>query len=247
MFDGKTVHTLHFTTIDSTNTWAKKHAHEFDLHALTCITSDQQTAGRGQRDKTWFSPPLGNLYMTFFFVLPLDFHWTSNLGQIFALSCAQVLKDLGFVPALKWPNDILLEEKKAGGVLSETLPLDDGIGIVLGMGLNVNIAPEQLSHLDQPATSLAEQSGKSFALSSLVHALLQKFLLNLEKLRKSGFSYFVKDYNLLLAFKGEEVVLSNPEGTVNAICKKVDEEGRLVLACADGRELHVASGTLRKR
>src|SRR5579883_912370 len=117
MFDGKTIHTLHFTSIDSINTWAKQHAHELDPKALTCITADEQTTGRGQRDKTWFSP-VGNLYMTFFFVLPQDFHFTSNLGQIFALSAAKVLKDFGFSPALKWPNDILLKEKKAGGILS---------------------------------------------------------------------------------------------------------------------------------
>lgn len=245
MFDGKTIHTLHFTTIDSTNTWAKLHAHELDPHALTCITADQQTAGRGQRNRTWFSPPLGNLYMTLFFVLPQEFRFCANLGQVLALSCAHVLRESGFAPSLKWPNDILLGEKKAGGVLSETHPLSSGLGIILGLGLNVNIPPEQLLHLDQAATSLIAHSRKQVSLPSLIHAILQKFLMYLQKLREKGFSPFVSEYNRLLAFKDEEVIITHPEGSYSGICLRIDDDGRLVLDCADGEHL-VTSGTLRK-
>lgn len=247
MFDGKTIHTIHFTCIDSTNTWAKQHAHEFDRNALTCITADEQTAGRGQRDKVWFSPPLGNLYTTFFFVLPKDFPWTANLGQILALSSACVLKELGFAPSLKWPNDIQLGEKKAGGILSETIVVPDGLAIVLGLGMNVNIASECLKNIDQPATSLAAHSRKPVSLSLLEHALLQKFLIYLQQLRQTGFAPFAAEYNRLLAYKDQEVLFSHPEGSFSAICKKVDDLGRLVLECADGQECHFCSGSIRKK
>jgi BirA family transcriptional regulator, biotin operon repressor / biotin---[acetyl-CoA-carboxylase] ligase len=246
MFDGKTIHTLHFTIIDSTNSWAKEHAHELDHNALTCITADQQTAGRGQREKSWFSPPLGNLYMTLFFVFPTNFSWSANLGQVLALSSARVLQELGFAPALKWPNDILLEEKKAGGVLCETLNLSDGLGVVLGMGLNVHIAKEHLADLDQPATSLSAHSGKPLSLSSLAQALVRKFLIYLHKLQQGGFATFAKEYNQLLAYKNQEVLFFHPEGVFSAICQKIDEQGRIVLECADGKERHFCSGSLRK-
>ncbi len=247
MFDGKTIHTLHFTSIDSTSSWAKQHAHEFDPDALTCITADGQTAGRGQREKVWFSPPLGNLYTTFFFVLPRDFPWFVNLGQILALSTANVLKELGFAPSLKWPNDILLGEKKAGGILSETIVVSDGLAIILGLGMNVNIAPEYLKNIDQPATSLVEHSRKPMSLPALVHALLQKFLLYLQKLQQTGFCPFAAEYNSYLAYKGQEVLFSHPEGSFSAICQKIDDLGRLVLECPDGQERHFCSGSLRKK
>ncbi len=246
MFDGKTIHTLHFTSLDSTNTWANQHAADLDATALTCITADAQSAGYGQHARPWYSPPLGNLYTTFFFVLPKDFRWTANLSQLLSLSTAEALHEYGMSPSLKWPNDILLREKKAGGVLCETHLRVDGLAIVIGLGLNVFISQDQLSHIDQPATSLAAHSQNLPTLSALLQTILRNFLRNLQILRQDGFSPFVNTYNDLLAFKDQAIILTTPEGALTGICKRIDPEGRLVIACADGLERHFASGTLRR-
>lgn len=245
MFDGKTVHNLHFTTIDSTNSWAKANARQLDPHALTCITADEQTAGKGQREKTWFSPAKGNLYTTFFFVLPNDFHCVSNLGQILAFSVATVLQDLGFSPKLKWPNDILLQGKKLGGILSETISLPEGLGVVLGLGLNIQISPNELAHLDQPATSLAAHNTETVIVSMLLSNIVSRFLIDLETLHQKGFHFFYQEYNRLLAFKDESIHFTQGKVTISAICKGIDQKGYLLLEDKKGNVFAVSSGSIK--
>ncbi len=246
MFDAKTIRILHFTSINSTNTWAKNHSHEFDPTALTCIISDTQTAGRGQRDKKWYSP-LGNLYTTLYFILPKDFPYVANLGQTVGLSVAQTLEEFGFTPSLKWPNDILLKEKKVGGILSEVHPLDEGLAVILGVGLNVDIPEEQLAHLDQAATSLSAHSQSPPKLTSLLERILHNFLPNIDKLRDCGFSGLVEEYNRLLAFQGQDVTFSSASSTLDAVLEKIDDQGSLILVCQDGTRRAFASGLLRKK
>src|SRR5690348_7786351 len=116
----KKIHYIHFDTIDSTNTWAKQHASSLDPEVLTCITTQAQTAGRGRFSRKWISPKGKNICATLYFTVPQDYPHVANLAQLLSLSCVQVLKSRGFDPQIKWPNDILLEKKKVGGVLCET-------------------------------------------------------------------------------------------------------------------------------
>lgn len=122
----------HFSTIDSTNTWAKKNVQDLAQDQLLLVTADEQQAGRGQFRRKWVSPPHQNIYATFSFFIDKQ-KKVNNLPQVLAITAAEVLEKLSFSPRLKWPNDLLLSNKKVAGILSETTPCGDQMCLIMGI------------------------------------------------------------------------------------------------------------------
>jgi BirA family transcriptional regulator, biotin operon repressor / biotin---[acetyl-CoA-carboxylase] ligase len=236
---------IHFDTLDSTNTWTKKNAATLDQNQLTCVTAQEQTAGRGRFYRKWISPRGQNIYATLYFCLPKESPYLINLGQILSLSCIAVLKKNGFTPQIKWPNDILLDGKKVAGILCETVSFEDRIGIVLGMGINVNMTNELLNTIDQPATSLSQLSGQTWTLEQLIEPVLKQFLSDLETLQSQGFEPFRLPYEELLAFKGQSITCNDGIKTVKGICHSINSDGRLNLLMPDGQITTLSAGELK--
>lgn len=164
------VHTIHFEAIDSTNSWAKLHARSFDPKKITCIIADVQTAGRGCFDKQWVSKK-GNLTMSLFFHIERDSPLVPYMAQLLSFSTYQVLEREKIGVRIKWPNDLLVNGKKLCGILVETIHLDGELGIVVGMGLNVNAPVET----NQPTTSLIELTGRTWDLPKLTDQIIIQF------------------------------------------------------------------------
>jgi BirA family transcriptional regulator, biotin operon repressor / biotin---[acetyl-CoA-carboxylase] ligase len=244
MLNPKNIYHIRLGSIDSTNTWAKNHAMTFDQSSLTCITALEQTAGRGRFHKKWLSPKGQNIYASLYFTLPKNCAYLANLGQVISLSSAQVLKSKGFSPQIKWPNDLLLEGKKVGGILAETLSFENRIGIVLGIGINVNMTQDLLAHIDQPATSLAQQSNRAWTLEEVLNPLLEKFLNDLDLLQRKGFEPFQPLYEELLAFRGQEISYSDGKHNYKGTCHSVDKEGRLNLLLPSGKMMTISAGEI---
>lgn len=240
----KNVDYIHFETIGSTNTWAKLNAHSFNPDKITCITTNVQTAGRGRFKRVWVSPKGKNILVTFFFTLPKNSPLLPHVGQVLGLSCATMLEHQGFFPEIKWPNDILLEGKKVAGILAEAATLDRSIGIVVGIGVNVNMEKTLVEAIDQPATSLAVISGKAFSVEDLNTLLVHQFIADLATLKSKGFAPFHEHYNKLLAHKGKKITCQAGKTSVTGICLAVDLEGRLELQLPSGRVEKVSSGEL---
>src|SRR3569832_834612 len=98
---------IQLETVSSTNTWAKENHSHFHPHHLTCITAREQTGGRGRGQKKWISPKDCNLYTSLYFVAAENAPYISNLGQIMALACAELLIEQSVPIQLKWPNDLI--------------------------------------------------------------------------------------------------------------------------------------------
>jgi BirA family transcriptional regulator, biotin operon repressor / biotin---[acetyl-CoA-carboxylase] ligase len=241
----KNIYYIHFDTIDSTNTWTKKNAATLDPSQLTCVTAQEQTAGRGRFYRKWISPKGQNIYATLYFCLPRTCPHIINLGQILSLSCIAVLKKKGFQPKVKWPNDILLDGKKVAGILCETVSFEDRIGIVLGIGINVNMSQELLETIDQPATSLAQLSGQTWTLEQIIEPVLKQFMKDLDILLTQGFEPFRSNYEELLAFKGESIACHDGLKTVKGICHSINSDGRLNLLLPDGHITTLSAGELK--
>lgn len=241
----KSIYYIHFDTIDSTNTWTKNHAHELDPTQMTCVTAQEQTAGKGRWNRRWVSPKSLNIYATLYFCLPRSFPYLHNLGQILSLSCATVLKDKGFSPLLKWPNDLLLNRKKVAGILTELVVFDNTFGVVLGIGINTNMSEELLNTIDQPATSLLQLSGQTWTIEQILEPLLHQFLNNLDLLQEKGFVPFKEDYETILAFKGETIRCNDGVNTLSGICHSINDEGRLNLHLSTGEVLTLSAGEIK--
>lgn len=172
---------IQLDTIDSTNNWAKKHP--APPQHLLCITAEEQTAGRGQHARSWVSPRGVNLYASFCFCIPRHCPLLPELGLLLAQSLTAILKKRGFSPQIKWPNDILISNKKIAGILSEAVTGKEEIQVVLGIGINVNMSAADCLAIDQPATSLQLEALDKAPLSreALLHELLEQFLQDLNQ------------------------------------------------------------------
>jgi BirA family biotin operon repressor/biotin-[acetyl-CoA-carboxylase] ligase len=226
---------IHFDTIDSTNTWAKEHFDQWASKGVTLITASAQTAGRGRFKREWISPPHCNIYATFCFWLNLQRTDVGHIPQLLALAAAQALEFEGFSPHIKWPNDLLLQGKKVGGILCETLVENDHRGIVCGIGLNVNMTNEILNQIDRPATSLFVERGVTFEVSALQETLQQNFLTALNQFISTGFAPFFLLFQKRSAFKkGEKVCFHDNQNLLEAQFENLHPDGSVELRLFDG-------------
>jgi BirA family transcriptional regulator, biotin operon repressor / biotin---[acetyl-CoA-carboxylase] ligase len=239
------IHYIHFDTIDSTNTWCKQSLSTLDLDAVTCITAQEQTAGRGRFLKSWLSPKGENIYASLVFTLPVGSSIAPHISQLLSLSCCTVLRGRGFDPQIKWPNDILLAHKKVAGILTEALIYKERMAVIAGIGLNVNMAPELLESIDQPATSLAQLSGQTWALEQILGELIEQFLSDLDLLEQKGFAFFHASYEKQLAFKGEPIQCTQGSDQISGICHSISKEGRLNLLLPSGEMKQLTAGEVK--
>ena len=226
----------HFETIDSTNNWAKGHLAEFNKKELTYISADFQTTGRGRFNRVWISPPDENLLATFVIWLgQLDF----NLPQVLALAAADMLKERGFEVKLKWPNDLLLNGKKISGILSETIEEENGRWFILGIGINLNMTPDTLRLIDQAATSLFTESGKTFDPEYLGRLLAAYFERSVAHYH--GFGPFYERFKEKITDQPGDVLKI---GTYQGQFKDFNRDGSLTLTLENGEDKVFISGEI---
>lgn len=234
---------MHLDTVDSTNTWVKSHLEE--LSHLTCVTAQEQTAGRGRFKRHWVSPRGENIYATLYLIVPLESGYLANLGQLMAFACAKVLRGIGFEAELKWPNDILIQGRKIAGVLTETVTKDQEIGVIIGIGINVNMPTAALEAIGVPATSLLQLSEKKWNLQEITELVMDHFIRDLDVLKKSGFVSFQSPFEKILAYKGQEITLTDGTHTLKGLCHAITKDGRLELKLPSGEIKLIAAGEVR--
>ncbi|MBS0623494.1 MAG: biotin--[acetyl-CoA-carboxylase] ligase [Verrucomicrobia bacterium] len=194
-----------FQSLDSTNCWAKRNLESFPHDQLTLITAAYQTQGRGTHGRTWHAPPHTNLLLTFVFFVdeqadPL------RLTHLLGIAICTWLKQLGLEAYIKWPNDILVKGKKLAGILCETQRMNHVDAIILGLGLNVNM--QDVTHIDQAATSLFLETGKMWELNTVLQIISDLFHDNLEVYKKRGFAPFVDSEIKVVKSKDQGLPLS---------------------------------------
>ncbi len=159
-----------FPKLTSTNDQALKYFRE--LSSGTLIVAAEQTAGRGQRGKSWASPA-GNLYAS------LVLKGQRYSPEPIALHMGQLLKDyleekyqLPGV-SVKLPNDVLVDGHKIAGILVESYIQGDQVqGVIIGLGININMSEELLADIDQPATTLALKKNRDIDLEDFLYGLI---------------------------------------------------------------------------
>lgn len=236
---------IHFDSIDSTNTYAKKNSASFPPDEITVITAEEQTAGRGRYQRKWISPKGVNIYATFCFQLPFPTKQLPSLAQVMSYSLASLLIEEGLTPKIKWPNDVQLGGKKISGVLCETLFQNDSIQIILGIGINVNMTEADLKKIDKPATSLEIETNHTWDRQVLLKKLEMRFATHLERFKKEGFAPFHHRIENLLAYKGETIHCFDGKKIWVGICHSLTSEGLLNLALPDGTLQALHSGDIQ--
>lgn len=151
-----------FETTDSTNEQALLKVREGQALPLACF-AEQQTQGRGRRGKVWISPPHSSIYLSLAWKFAMPVSALSSLSLAIGVAVVRVLRGIGLAQAgLKWPNDVLVGERKIAGILIETMHnTDAATTAVIGIGLNFKM-PEAAPQLpDQPWTDICSSLGEA--------------------------------------------------------------------------------------
>lgn len=230
----------HLGIIDSTQTHARKQLAFLDPQALTIFSASSQTKGRGRFERPWYSPPDVNLYVTFCFTLPPGHPPAHNITQIVAVALCRQLKEIG--GRIKWPNDVLCEKKKIGGILSELVSHKEQQWMLCGVGLNVNATSGELKKIDQAATSILEQSGQLTELSILLDELSDSLTETLAIFFKKGFAPFLQEYRNFCLHQVGGLIYFNKAEPVQFV--GVDTDGALLVQNKEGKQEKHYSGTL---
>lgn len=236
-----------FDSLPSTQDWAKEHVQEFDPEKIACITAEEQTKGRGRFQRKWITPKGKNICATLVFRLPSNSLHLISLGQTFTLSLAKVLIKEGLKPQIKWPNDILLSQKKLAGVLCEIVFQNENADVFLGVGVNVNPTEEEMNQIDQPATSLKVETKRTWDKNALFEKVKKQFAEDLQRFKKLGFEPFHHEFENLLAFKHQEIEVFDGVKKWKGILHSLTNDGQLNLYLPDKTIKTVLSGDITPR
>jgi BirA family biotin operon repressor/biotin-[acetyl-CoA-carboxylase] ligase len=207
------------------------------------LATDFQSAGKGRMDRSWEASP-GSSVMASILLRP-RFTQSSGIGWLSlltALAITRAISDLGLAPKIKWPNDVLIKEKKISGILAEAA--SDLSCVVIGFGINVNQSAQQLPV--DTATSLSMENAGAVDRDQLLAAVIENIRsLYLElsdaggDAQASGLRQAVLD---LSATVGSQVSIEFPDGKkVFGLANDIDETGRLVVLCQN-ETLSVSAG-----
>ena len=162
--DEYTISSVLLEEVSSTNDWARANLIHFSSD-VTLVRALCQSGGRGISG-AWLSPPDVGIYSSYVtFLLP---RIESRLITYIAItSIVQMLDELEISAGVKWPNDIMLQNKKMGGVLSEVVSYGEKNVVIIGIGLNINTLQSDLDKIDQPATSLYRETGSTYSVTEI--------------------------------------------------------------------------------
>lgn len=197
-----------FNTLVSTNDWSKENIASFDRSSLTIVTTGEQTGGRGQYGRKWIAPSRLNIYASFCFFIDENQQDPLSLTHVMAISAATMLGEKGVHCRIKWPNDVLVNQKKIAGILCETVYFPGEFGVIIGIGLNVNMPPEILATISQPATSMYAETGSLWEVDLILKDLQLTFVRDLTRFLKSGFEPFAATFRQFMLISP---VKTNPQ------------------------------------
>lgn len=172
--------------IDSTNTYARKMLAQ--MSDFTVISADMQTNGHGQFERKWLSSNAngGNCYISIV-LKPNNLEYLGELTQFSSLMAAKTLAEYGLKPKLKYPNDVLIENKKIAGILAESVFIGNTFrGVVVGIGVNLNLGDNELGQIDIEATSIYKETGKNIDKIEFIQKLLNNFKQNYNDFLEHG-------------------------------------------------------------
>jgi BirA family transcriptional regulator, biotin operon repressor / biotin---[acetyl-CoA-carboxylase] ligase len=236
---------IHFPLIDSTSNYAKEHAETFDPLALTLITADEQSKGRGRFQRTWISPKGCNLYATYVYFQDKINDNIGNIPQILALSAYDTLARKGYRLNLKWPNDLVVKDKKLGGILCEVVQAKGKWAVSVALGLNINMEESELKKIDRPATSLSVESGTLCDREEISEAIHHRFHKYLERFLQEGFLPFLEGYKeALIHKKGQAIRFNNFKEVILGTFQGIQDDGSLVIQLQSKTMLRCISGEL---
>jgi BirA family biotin operon repressor/biotin-[acetyl-CoA-carboxylase] ligase len=216
--------------LDSTNQWLIDNIAHIKSGQV-CI-AEYQLAGRGRRGRKWVSPFASHLYFSYYKAFNVSVEQLSGLSLLIGLACVTVLEKLSVSGLkLKWPNDIYYQNKKLAGILIETaVSSAEQTNVIIGIGINVKMPPEQAKLIDQPWVDLNSiEVSEKIDRNQLSALLIKELDIVLPKFEKEGLAPFIKQWFKVDNFLDQPVDLLIGDQIESGICKGINEQGALLL------------------
>jgi BirA family biotin operon repressor/biotin-[acetyl-CoA-carboxylase] ligase len=227
-----------FASVDSTNRWVLDEARRGAPAGLVAV-ADEQTAGRGRRGRTWSAPPGSSLLVSVLLRPSLHVDELHVLTMAAGLALRDAIADVaGLASGLKWPNDLVVRDRKLAGLLSEADLQSDGRvrAVVIGAGCNVDW-PEIPPELDGIATACNLEVGHPVDRGRVLDAFLERLGARLDHLDD-----VVPDYRAGLVTLGRRVRVDLGDREIVGRARDVDAAGRLVVETGAGETTTVNVG-----
>lgn len=242
----------HIDVLTSVTSTADYLAAQWKKHpgiARVCV-AEHQTAGRGRKGRAWISPFAANLYFSIGVELPLGLSALGGMSLAIGMSLAQTLNQFACDKIkLKWPNDLLVDDKKLAGILVEASgDSNDNSFLNIGVGINWDMQLAQGEKIDQPWANLKSLCQQDVSRNDILLALLVNIEKALTEYQMNGFSGFAKDWNHLSAMYLRPVTIHLPSTQIEGIEVGVESNGALRLETTNGvQSFHSGEVSLRKR
>lgn len=234
-----------YESIASTNEQAKvllaKH------NAPMAVFAEHQSQGKGRRGRNWSSPYAQNIYLSYVWPITKGLSQIDGLSLVIGLAVSKVIKRLLNISAeLKWPNDVLINQRKVAGILLELVgdPVEL-CHVVIGIGVNLNML-DSLEGIDQEWTSLRKETNTVVDREEFAKLLIEELDSYLHKQKMYGFASLRAEWLALHAWQGRNVLLHTGNEYISGIINGVGEKGEVCLL-VDGQTRSFLGGELSLR
>jgi len=225
-------------TVDSTNSVLLARPNP-PYGSCDVLLAEYQTAGRGRRGRAWVAPPGGSICLSLcwsFREVPQDL---GALGLVIGVCALRALRELGLEDIrLKWPNDIVVDRKKLGGILIELRAESAGpASVVIGIGLNVALgaaALEAIGEILGSAIDLVAAGLQQPSRNAVSAALITQFVQGLLLFEREGLRPFAEEWRDADALRGRQIDVHTMEGVARGLARGIDLHGALVLETPQG-------------
>ena len=224
-----------YDTIGSTNEALSELAQE-GTGPGTVVVSKIQTKGKGRMTRTWESPE-GGLWMSILLETEENFD-NNKFGLIPLMSgCAvatSIMHEYNIDAGVKWPNDVLINGKKACGILGEIIKIEEKQLAIIGIGINVNNKVQDGYEFSQISTSIIEERGSKSKLEDLENTILMEIKHREEMLAAGMYDELLDEWRELSGTLGNRVKITALDEEIEGLAKDIDENGSLILEMDDG-------------
>jgi BirA family biotin operon repressor/biotin-[acetyl-CoA-carboxylase] ligase len=213
------------------------------------VLADRQALGRGRRQRGWISLS-GSLAMSVLFTPRVAPHRISQFLLLAGVAAAEAISlQSGVRPGLKWPNDVLLEGKKVGGILAEMSSDAERIEhVILGLGLNLNTPADEIPpEIRDQATSVLAATGSRISRPALVRDILIRLERFYHRLLEEGPSPVREQWLAYTVTLGRRVRVETSESVFHGMARDIDESGALLLQDDSGVEHRLVAGDVSLR
>lgn len=234
---------IRYDQLGSTNTEALNQAHGRAAEGL-CIIANRQTQGRGREGRLWNSEEGRGLYFSILLRPKITARYVPILTLLSAVAVHDTLKHAcGIDSDIKWPNDLLVSEKKICGILAETCETSDGLAVVVGIGINY-VSEGLPKGLSETATSVLDVTGVEADADLIIRSLTHFFGLHYRQFNdSSNAAQVLREWSARSSYvNGKEVRVTTRNGVLTGVTCGIDQFGALLVKCSDGRIASVTAG-----